>query len=301
MKKITLFVFFWLCMFAVNTRAEEAVKTDELDEEMSEEAWKRVLDSLETRFTFQYGDVTLPGDVGIITVPEGFKYLDPKQSRVVLTDLWGNPDDSTTLGMLFPADKKILSDEAWAFDIEYENIGYVKDKDAHKIDYKDLLKSMQEESAASNPLRIKMGYQPIELVGWAATPYYDKDKKILHWAKELKFGDNEENTLNYNIRKLGREGVLTINAIASIGQLGEVQAELPKILDAFEFSPGMRYADFNPKSDKIAQWTIGGLVAGKILAKAGFFAAILKFWKLILVGIAGAGGLFAKMFGGKKA
>lgn len=299
MKKMTFFAIFWLCMFALNVQAEGTIETDEQAEELSEEQWRQMVDSLESRFTYQYGSVALPGGIGTIAIPEGFKYLDAKQSRMVLTELWGNPDDSTTLGMLFPADKKMFSDEVWGFDIEYEDIGYVKDKDANKIDYNDLLKTMQEESAAANPLRVQMGYEPIELVGWAVNPYYDKDKKILHWAKELKFGTNEENTLNYNIRKLGREGVLTLNAIASMSQLPEVQAELPKVLGSFEFAQGMRYADFNPKSDKVAQWTIGGLVAGKILAKAGFFAALLKFWKLIAVGVVGLGGVFAKMFGKK--
>jgi len=32
--------------------------------------------------------------------------------------------------------------------------------------------------------RQKGSYEPIGIVGWAAKPFYDKDKKILHWAKE---------------------------------------------------------------------------------------------------------------------
>ncbi len=300
MRKITFLAICCLCAFAWNIWAEEPTEYNEQYEEMTGEEWQQQLDSLEASFTYQYGNIALPGGIGSITVPEGFKYLDPQQSRMVLTVLWGNPDDSTTLGMLFPVGKNMLSDEIWGFDIEYEDIGYVKDKDANKINYNELLQSMQKESAEANDWRVQMGYNPIELVDWAATPYYDKDKKILHWAKELKFGSHEINTLNYNIRMLGREGVLTLNAIASIDQLPEVQEELPKVLDAFKFSEGMRYADFNPKSDKVAQWTIGGLIAGKILAKAGFFALLLKFWKLIVVGVIGLGGVFAKVFKGKK-
>jgi len=42
------------------------------------------------------------------------------------------------------------------------------------------------------------------------------------------------------------------------------------------------------------------LVAGKILAKVGFFALIVKFWKLIALAIAGAGGGIWKYFKRRK-
>ena len=34
--------------------------------------------------------------------------------------------------------------------------------------------------------------------------------------EQIKFGDTEENTLNYNIRVLGRKGVLVLNFIAGM-------------------------------------------------------------------------------------
>jgi uncharacterized membrane-anchored protein len=61
-----------------------------------------------------------------------------------------------------------------------------------------------------------------------------------------------------------------------------------------------KYSDFNPEIDNVAAWTIGGLVAGKVLAKVGFWALLLKFWKLILIAIAGAGGAFWRFFTGRK-
>jgi uncharacterized membrane-anchored protein len=41
--------------------------------------------------------------------------------------------------------------------------------------------------------------------------------------------------------------------------------------------------------DEVAAWTVGGLVAGKVMAKAGFFVVLLKFWKVIALAVAGAG------------
>ncbi|MEO7777208.1 MAG: DUF2167 domain-containing protein, partial [Fibrobacteria bacterium] len=115
-------------------------------------------------------------------------------------------------------------------------------------------------------------------VGWAEKPHYDKDAHKLHWAKELRFGDSQENTLNYNIRILGRKGVLVLNAVAGMSSFPAVKEGIRPILDAVDFQEGHRYSEFNPKLDKVATYGIGGLVAGGILAKVGFF-------KLLLVGL----------------
>ena len=49
------------------------------------------IDSVHATLHYQTGSVTLPENVGEITVPTGFRYLDPGQSQRVLTQLWGNP------------------------------------------------------------------------------------------------------------------------------------------------------------------------------------------------------------------
>jgi uncharacterized membrane-anchored protein len=169
------------------------------------------------------------------------------------------------------------------------------------LDYDDLLEEMQEDIKESNPQRTAQGYPTMELVGWASTPYYDQENKKLHWAKELKFEDTEVNTLNYNIRVLGRKGYLNLNAIGDINMLEAFNADRDNILHSVEFTPGNRYSDFNPDIDKVAAYGIGGLIAGKILAKAGFFALILKFWKFIAIGaVALFSGFRKKLFGGSK-
>ena len=146
----------------------------------------------------------------------------------------------------------------------------------------------------------KLGYDGIELIGWAQPPYYDNTTKKLHWAKELHFEHYETNTLNYNIRVLGRKGFLTMNVIGEMNVLPMVQNDLDPILSSVEFNEGNRYADFNPDIDTVAAYGIGGLIAGKILAKAGFFALILKFWKVIAIGVVGAFGIFKKKIFGSK-
>jgi len=138
---------------------------------------------------------------------------------------------------------------------------------------------MQQDTLAENPWRKENGYGEIGLVGWAEAPHYDAESRQLYWAKELSFEDEPENTLNYNIRALGRKGVLVINFIAYMGQLEEVHAATPAILAMTDFTPGNKYSDFDPSIDKVAAIGIGGLIAGKVLAKAGLIAMALIFLK----------------------
>jgi uncharacterized membrane-anchored protein len=252
------------------------------------------IESVNSTLHYQQGRVTLPGGRATITMPRGFRYLDSAQSRRVLTELWGNPDGSS-LGMLFPIDRGPLDAGNWAYTISYDDIGYVSDDDADDINYGYLLTEMQEDTDAANPDRIAKGFPRVTLLGWAANPFYDKNKHALHWAQSLLF--DHDSTLNYNLRVLGRKGVLVLNAIASPNQIGEVRSSIPALLSSVDFERGQRYADFDPDLDEVAAYTIGGLVAGKVLAKVGFFALLLKFWKVGLIALAGAWAAMKRFFG----
>lgn len=95
-----------------------------------------------------------------------------------------------------------------------------------------------------------------------------------------------------------------MNAIGTIDQLPSVNRDIPKILGIATFTAGNAYADFNPDMDKVAAWTIGGLVAGKILAKAGLFTVILKFlaplWKFLVALVLPIGVWVKKRFNRKQ-
>lgn len=259
--------------------------------------------SLVKTLHFQQGEIALSGDVAKLAVPEGFRFLGPDDAEKVLVQLWGNPpDEEKPLGMLLPA--KVDPDQrgSWAVLITYEQEGYVSDKDADAINYTDLLKKMQENARNANAEREKQGYDPIEIVGWAAAPRYDKEAKKLYWAKELKFGDAERNTLNYDIRILGRRGVLVLSAISSMERLEDIQAAAPQILGMVSFQEGHRYVDFNPKTDKTAAYGLAALVAGGVAAKAGLFkllfAGLLAAKKFVIIGVLALVAFVKKLLGG---
>ncbi|MFH6957408.1 DUF2167 domain-containing protein [Flavobacterium aquidurense] len=257
-------------------------------------------DKIEKSFKYESGKITLSEGEGILNVPKGFKFLNAAQTQDVLSNLWGNPEDKSVLGSLVPDGKGVTHSNSWMFVISYRGDGFVKDDDAGDIDYDDLLKTMKEDVQAENAERKKGGYPEVQLVGWASKPYYDNNLKVLHWAKELKFGTDEANTLNYDLRVLGRKGMYNISAVAGMDELAEVKASIPGVLKSVEFNEGHKYLDFDADTDTVAAWTIGGLVAGKVLAKVGFFAIIAKFGKIIFLAIAAGFAAIRKFFFGKK-
>lgn len=235
---------------------------------------------------------------------EQFKYLGASEAQKVLEEFWGNPPDPSVLGMVVPAAVSLADAHAWAVVLTYNDDGHITDEEANEIDYAALLSEMQQGTAAENEARQAQGYPPIELVGWAAPPRYDAAQKKLHWAKELRFGGAAETTLNYDIRVLGREGYLSMNAVASIGDLATVQDGMQRLLQLTEFDSGHRYADFDEGTDKLAGYGLAALIGGAVAAKSGLFAKLAALLiagkKLILPIIVGIGALFARLFKRKK-
>lgn len=301
--KYLAFILLLVVAFSSQAATEESTPSEEttLTVEQAEYiAWARQLWGSLDR---QQGTIKLPNGVATLNVPENFYYLNPADSEKILVEVWGNPPGAgaNTLGMLFPIEGTPFDSDNWGVSIEYIEDGYVSDSDADEIDYDDLLADMQESTQDENKVRAEQGYEPIELVGWAENPFYDKESHKLHWAQELKFGNQSPNTLNYNIRVLGRKGILLLNFIAGMEQKEIIDSKLDSVLALAEFDQGSRYEDFDPSIDKVAAYGIGALVAGKVIAKTGHLAAALiflkKFGVLIVIGI---GVLLGKYFKRKK-
>ena len=243
---------------------------------------------LQDDLTYQRGTVTIGNDLATLDLGEGYYFLGPQDSATVLTDLWGNPPGPPPLGMVLPAGYPPLDNQGWAMVLEYDPIGYVSDDDANAYDYNELLKDMQAETVAESAERVKQGYGSLRLVGWAEPPHYDTEERKLYWAKELEFNGDPDHALNYNIRALGRRGVLIMNVVGGMAQLSQIRSATPDLLAMTQFTEGNRYADYDPATDKAAAVGIGGLIAGGLLAKkTGLLAVALiflkKFWFLIFL------------------
>lgn len=310
MKKILFGVaalFLSAVMYAGDKDSSKTTIADDQKEELAKyTALIKTLDSAEKNTHYKTGAVALNNGVAHLTVPAGFKFIDDKQSQYILESLWQNPPDASVLGMIVSDSFHLNSPDGggWAFVVTYDPMGYVKDDDADKIKYDELLDDLKKGAEEANVERKKLGYHAMHLIGWASAPFYDKQNKVLHWAKEYRGDDLSQDsssyTLNYDIRVLGRKGVLSLNAIATMDQLAEVKKNIPAVLKMAQFDSGYKYEEYDSGVDKVAAWTIGGLVAGKLLAKAGLFVVLLKFWKLIALGVVGAFAAIKRFITGRK-
>lgn len=304
MKKI-LFTALFLTGYSFYSKANvEPDSTTIEPDSASYSAQMAALDSLVQAFDYKTGQVKINNDLATITVPVGFSFLEGKDAQFVLTKIWGNPEDKDVLGMLVPKNVNLLEGGSWVVIYSYEEEGHVKDDDAEDIKYDELLEQMQKEMIANNPERVKQGYSTMELVGWAKTPFYDKSTHKLHWAKELKFSGDSLNTLNYNIRMLGRKGVLVMNVVSGMDNMKIVEDNMNAILASTNFNSGNGYENFDEKVDKVAEYGIGGLIAGGILLKTGILAKLgillVKVWKLLAIGVVSLVAFFKKKFSRKK-
>lgn len=241
------------------------------------------------------GKVTLPEARASLDLGEEYLFYGKEDAAKILVDLWGNPPQAAdgVLGLVMPKGSTPASD-AWGAVVTFEDAGYVSDEDAATTDYDELLTQMQEGTNAANTARAEAGYPTIALVGWAERPAYDKATHSVVWAQNLRFSDSDTNGLNYDVRTLGRYGVLSLNFITSMDKLGEIRGAAKQFAQHASFDPGARYADFDPATDKAAEYGIGGLIAAgagvAVAKKLGLFGTIgvflLKFLKPILVGAA---------------
>ena len=255
--------------------------------------------------SLQYRDglVTLPQAQASLTLNDEFRFLGHEDARAVLEDYWGNPEDTSVMGLLVPKADPLGTEHSWVVVLSYSDEGYVSDEDAAEIDYDELLADMQEETLAANDELSDMGYPTSQLIGWAKPPLYDAVNKRLHWAQHIQFEGNDNGTLNYDIRVLGRKGYLSMMAVSDISDLSRVDAGMTDVLQMAKFDPGLAYADFNETTDRTAAYGLAALVGGGLAAKTGLLAKIglllAKGWKLLLILGAGLVVGVRKLFGGK--
>lgn len=236
------------------------------------------------------GDVVVPGTEATLHLGSRYYFLDAAEAKQVLKE-WGNPPSAAdgVLGIVFPADKTFL-DDSWAGVITYEQAGYISDADSDKVDYRKFIDQAQQGEDAENGQRKKDGFPSVHLVGWAQQPTYDKAHHYLIWARDIKFGGAEKDTLNYDIRILGRRGFLSLNAISTMDKLPEIRSQAAELAGAAQFNAGSAYTDYQPGTDHKAEYGVAGLVAAGLglaaAKKFGLLALLAVFGKKLFLLIA---------------
>ena len=242
-------------------------------------------------------DVALASQA-VLKLPAGMVFV-PQPQALALLNAMGNPgSDEALQGLVFPADNA-----GWFMTVRFEPSGYIKDDDAKGWDVDELLKSYQEGTEASNAERLKMGVPALEVLGWAEKPAYDAATHRLAWAMSSRHkgaAADEPQGVNYNTYVLGREGYFSMNLITGLADLPAHRPAAQGLLQALAFDDGKRYADFQPGTDKVAEYGLAALVVGVAAKKLGLIAVVLafvaKFAKVIFLAVAGFGALAAKFW-----
>jgi len=225
------------------------------------------------KLEWQPGPATVDlGDVAQLDVPEGYVFLDAKGARELL-EASGNVPDGTEVGLVSSAKQ----DESWFVVFEFNSVGYVKDDDKDTIDAKAILEGIREGTEESNKVRKERGIPGIHVVGWQQPPFYDARTNNLSWAMLAK-DDGGDEVVNFNVRLLGRRGVMSATLVDDPSKLAATRPHLDRIVSAFSYKSGHKYAEFR-SGDKIAEYGLAALVAGGVgaaAAKTGLLAAMGK-------------------------
>jgi uncharacterized membrane-anchored protein len=138
-------------------------------------------------------------------------------------------------------------------------------------------------------------------------PNYSSERHRLVWS--LKAVDrgaaaDEPSTVNYNTYALGKDGYFEIDLMTTDKTIEIDKSAAYRVVDAVDYNAGKKYSDFKPGTDRIAEYGLAALVAGVAAKKLGFLALagvfVLKFIKIIGVGVVVAGAAIKKLFFGRQ-
>jgi uncharacterized membrane-anchored protein len=193
--------------------------------------------------------------------------------------------------------------DAWIVVTRYIKDGYIKDDDAKNWNADDLLQNIKEGTEEANKDRVTRGFPEIEVIGWVEKPAYDATTHRLVWSMLSKHkGEPDAGTkgVNYNTYALGRDGYFSLNLLTNSARVNADKAFAHELLADLTYNSGKRYEDFNSATDHIAEYGIAALIGGVVAKKLGLFALIgafvLKFAKIIAVGVAAFGAAVMRFF-----
>ncbi len=233
-------------------------------------------------------------DYAEIQVPEGYVFTG-KKGTIELMHMMGNLITEQEAGFLAPETFfEKGAQEPWFVVFEFNPIGYVKDDEKDAIDSQKLLQNMQEGIAASNKERAKKGYPAMEVVGWAVEPHYDQETNNLEWGLQLRTSNGDE-VVNYEVRLLGRDGVMQSTLVLDPAQLNSALPQFRQLLETYTFKSGQQYAEYKP-GDKIAKIGLTALIAGGAVAIAAKTGLLKYIWKYIIFIVIAVVAFFKKFF-----
>jgi uncharacterized membrane-anchored protein len=237
-------------------------------------------------------------DIAALRLSEAYLFVSAAEGIAVMRAL-GNRTDERFVGLVLPK----AQGQYWFVRVDYNDSGHVDDEEAKSWDADELLQSIKDGTEIANEEWAKQGVPPLDVIGWAEKPFYDETTHRLVWsmlARTRGAPPEEGATINYNTYALGREGYFELNLITDEQAIATDKQHAGKLISALEYKPGQAYGDYNRGTDRVAEYGLAALVGGIAAKKLGLFAIIVaffaKFAKVILIGLAVAGGAVFKLF-----
>ncbi len=239
-------------------------------------------------------------DQATLQLPKGMVFI-PQAEATRVSRALGNTPGPSLVGMVTTFEP----DDDWIVLIRWVAEGYVRDDEAADIKPDAVLEDLRAGTVEGNKDRIERGFPELAITGWTQPPRYDQPTHRLSWAMGVKLKDEADDaaSINFNTRALGRNGYFGLNLISDVATIDKNRAVSATLLSNLDFNAGAGYADFNPSTDKVAEYglmALLGVVAAKklgLIALAGVF--VLKFAKIGLLAVAGVGLAIRRFFGRK--
>ncbi len=223
------------------------------------------------------GPVDVPlADQAVLHLPAAEVFVPQPQADRLLAS-FGNPGaDPEMLGVILPRDPRAT----WAMPVRFHQSGFIKDDDARTWDADAMLRSLRLGTEEQNKEREKAGMPSLDVIGWSEPPRYDAAKQRLAWAMTASVAGarpDAPQSVNYNTFALGRQGYFSLDMLTALSDLPTLKPVADRQIAALEFNAGKRYADFDPKVDRVAGYGLVGLVVGAADHKDSVVARALAF------------------------
>jgi len=238
-----------------------------------------------------------------LDVPADYLFVPKREAARILRALGNTITESSLEGIVVG----LKPTDGWIVVVRHIKEGYIKDDEAKDWNADELLANLKEGNDEANKDRVTRGFPEVEIVGWIEKPTYDAATHRLVWSLSSRHKgepDRAVKGINYNTYALGRDGYFSLNLLTDSNHVGGDKAVARTLLAALAYNEGKAYEDFNASTDHIAAYGIAALVGGIAAKKLGLLALIgvfvLKFAKLIAVGVAAFAAGVWKLFGRKR-
>lgn len=239
-------------------------------------------------------------DKATLQLPEGYAFV-PVAEAGALLQSFGNTLDPGFQGIVVPR----MADHSFSFyNLGYQDAGHIKDDDARDWNADALLEQVRQGTEAGNQRRREMGAPEIEVTGWIEKPRYDAASHQVVWSlgvRDKGAAAGDSGSVNYRTLVLGREGYVAMTLVTDLSHIEALRPGTARLLDAMKFNDGRAYSDFKAGTDRVAEIGLAALVAGVAAKKIGLIALaaafFVKFAKIIVVAVVGAGLALRKWLG----